>query len=184
MLRPGERHRRERLVHFVQIDIVDREAGLAQRLVGREQGFFEHDDGIARGDGQVDDAGDRRQAVRFQGAFVDDQHRAGAVADLAGIRGREMTPPSRSGFTEAIASSVASRRMPSSRQCGSSSTMIGTISALNAPAWVAAGGAAMAFQCVAVERLAIEAVLRAIASADRPNWLNSATPKRGGDASR
>ncbi|PAV67822.1 hypothetical protein WR25_02692 [Diploscapter pachys] len=88
VLQPRQGHGGERFVDFVEVDVVDRQAGLLQRLVGREERLLEHDDRIASRDGQIDDPGERRQSMRLQRTLVDDQDRAGTVADLAGIRRR------------------------------------------------------------------------------------------------
>src|SRR3546814_10166514 len=50
ILEPGERHRREGLVDFIDVNVADRHARLFERAFGREQRFFEHDDRVARGD--------------------------------------------------------------------------------------------------------------------------------------
>src|SRR5208337_1761775 len=46
-LQPGERDGRERLVHFVNIDIPDRHTGSLQRPARGADRFFQHNDGIA-----------------------------------------------------------------------------------------------------------------------------------------
>ena len=73
-LQPGERDRRESLVHLVEIEVRDAPAGAFERDPGRADRLVEHDDGIARSDRQVIDARERRQIVRFKGALVGDQN--------------------------------------------------------------------------------------------------------------
>src|SRR3546814_777490 len=84
---PGERDRGKGFVDLVKINVADTHAGPFQRPTGRRDGLLQHDYRVAGGDREIVDAGERRQAVRFQRPFAHHQHTACAVADLAGIAG-------------------------------------------------------------------------------------------------
>src|ERR1700729_2305923 len=83
-----ERHRRERLIDLPQIDVVDLEAGLLERLLG----------GVRRGPGQIrevvgnlrmsDDRGQNSLAVGLGPIVARDDQRAGAIVDARRVPGR------------------------------------------------------------------------------------------------
>ena len=89
-LQPRRRHRRESLVHFEQVDVVNRHAGLLQRALSRMQGRIQHDHGVPAHHGHVMDPCHRLDPERLQALFIDDNHAGGAVADLAGTRSGEL----------------------------------------------------------------------------------------------
>ena len=85
---PGKRHRRESFVDLVKVDFLKPAARPIQGPPGSRNGLLQHDDGIAGGDREIVDAGERSQAMVIQGPFRNDQHTGRAVANLAGIAGR------------------------------------------------------------------------------------------------
>ena len=91
MLQPSQRHRGECFIDFIQVNIADFHAGAGKGAVGREQGFFEHDDRITRRNGQIHNPRARRQVVVFQRLFRHNQHSRCTIANLAGI-GRRNRP--------------------------------------------------------------------------------------------
>ena len=91
MLQPSEWHRCERFVHFIQVNVRHFHARTLECAVGCEQGLFQHDDGVASGHGQIDDARAGGEAMFFQRLFRHDQNRRSTVANLAGIGGRDRT---------------------------------------------------------------------------------------------
>ena len=85
VLQPSERHRCERFVDFVQIDVVNFHSRTLECAVGREQWLFEHDDGVASGHRQVHNPSTRGEVMFFQRLFGHDQHRRRTVTNLAGV---------------------------------------------------------------------------------------------------
>ena len=79
---PGERNRRKGFVHFIGIDILNLHACFLQRLFGRKQRLFEHDDRVTRGYRNMVDARTRRQAMILQCLFGNNQRSRGAIANL------------------------------------------------------------------------------------------------------
>src|SRR3546814_6217312 len=63
ILEPGERHRREGLVDFIDVNVAERHARLFERAFGREQRFFAHADRVARGDRDMVDARARGETM-------------------------------------------------------------------------------------------------------------------------
>ena len=88
-LGPGHGHRGKGFVDFVQVDVVERQAGFFQRALRGGDGRLQHDDGVIAHHRHVVDAGQRLHAQRLQALFVDDHHAGRAVADLARRGGRQ-----------------------------------------------------------------------------------------------
>ena len=80
--------RGEGLVHLEQVDVVDGQAGLGQRLAGRRRRAGEHDRRLGADDAGGDDARPRGQAQVVAGPLAADQHQRGAVDDAGGVAGR------------------------------------------------------------------------------------------------
>jgi hypothetical protein len=80
---PRNRHRRERFVHFVKIDVADFQIGFLQRAFGGGDRRFLHDHLVMTDDRQMHDAGKRPGAKRLQTRFAGEQHAGSAIADLA-----------------------------------------------------------------------------------------------------
>ena len=85
---PGEDDGSEGLVDFEEIDVFQLQAGLLQDL-GRGRDRTGQHDGRLRADDRLrDDARPRLQPQRLRLLRRHDQHRRGAVTDLAGIARR------------------------------------------------------------------------------------------------
>ncbi len=89
LLEPSQHHRRERLVDLDDVDVFDRQAGLLQRVAGGRNRTGQHEYRISAARADVVDTGTRGQLVILDGLLGSQQHRAGAVGDLAGQRRRQ-----------------------------------------------------------------------------------------------
>ena len=88
VLDEAQHDRRERLVDLDQVEVVDREPGLGQRLLGGGRGAGEHDRRVGAGDGGGEDPGARLQAQLLAGLLVADRQQRGAVDDARRVAGR------------------------------------------------------------------------------------------------
>ena len=75
----------ERLVDLDQVDVVDGQPGLGERLAGGGRGAGEHDGGLGAGDGGGDDPGARGQPVALADLLGADGDQRGAVDDAGGV---------------------------------------------------------------------------------------------------
>ena len=91
LAQPRQRHRRERLVHLVEVDLVNRQSRPLQRPPGRRDRLLQHNHRVATGYRQVMDARQRRQPMCLQRPLAHHQHPGRTVANLAGI-GRRNHP--------------------------------------------------------------------------------------------
>jgi len=148
---------------------------LRQRHRRRRHRSLEHDHRVVADDRHLPHRGQRlRIAERLQPALAGHHQRGRAVADLAG-GGRRDAAASASSLTEAMPSSDASRRMPSSPRAVRRRAAVGIARGdrhdlpREAPLARRRGGAPVAFQRVLVERVLAEPYLTASCSAPA-NW--------------
>ena len=91
LLGPCQHHRGEGLVDLDNVDIVHRQAGLGERVLGGGDGAGQHEHWVVAAGADVMNACTWLQPVCLHCAFRGDQRRATTVGDLAGQRGRETT---------------------------------------------------------------------------------------------
>jgi hypothetical protein len=77
--------RRERLVDLDQVDVVDGQPGLGERLAGGGGGSGEHDGGLGTGNGGGDDPRARGEPVAVADLLGADGDEGGAVHDAGGV---------------------------------------------------------------------------------------------------
>src|SRR3954447_25851314 len=76
---------RERLVDLDEVEVVDGQPGLLQRLAGRGRRTGQHDGRLLAGHRGGQDAGPRREAELLADRLVADQQRGGAVDDAGAV---------------------------------------------------------------------------------------------------
>ena len=87
LLLPGQHDRRKSLVDLEGVDVVDRQAGAGEEVLGRVDGSGQHQHGIDADEAGVDDAGAGLQTEGSSLLLGHQQHGRRPVADLAGIAG-------------------------------------------------------------------------------------------------
>src|SRR5690606_28147194 len=89
LLDPRQDDGGEGLVDLHHVDVVDRQAGLLQRVLGGRDGRRQHHHRVVTPDGEVVDAGAGLQAVLLDRLGGGEQPGGGAVTDLRGDGGGE-----------------------------------------------------------------------------------------------
>ena len=111
---PGQHDRGERLVDLHQVDVVQGQPGLVQGVGGGGDRGGEHQHGVVAAGGQVPDPGSGLQVDARRTARSEAISRAAAPSEIWLASAAVIRPPSRSGLSPAIFSSVVSGRGPSS----------------------------------------------------------------------
>ena len=82
MLEPSQRNGCKSFIDFKGINITDLHASALQRAVCGKERFFQHDDRIARRDGEIMDTRNGRQAMFFERLFRHDQNGRSPITNL------------------------------------------------------------------------------------------------------